>query len=183
MDTDRAPGDGLLVRTERLLLRRWRVGDAPVEHELWGERDPRVPAHRRITSDGHPTQEELEERTRRDQPPPSLGILAVERRGLQGAIGYCGLIANAYGQDDEPELAYELLRRAWGHGYATEAARGVIGWAQASGHRRLWATVREWNTASRRVLAKLGFVESGRVEPDELHGDSIFTTRAIAPPD
>ena len=33
----------------------------------------------------------------------------------------------------------------------------VLRWATTAGHRRLWATVWEWNTASRRVLAKVGF--------------------------
>ncbi|WP_434056774.1 N-acetyltransferase family protein [Amycolatopsis ponsaeliensis] len=34
-------------------------------------------------------------------------------------------------------------------------------WARLAGYGRLWATVWEWNTASRRVLEKLGFTEAG----------------------
>jgi [ribosomal protein S5]-alanine N-acetyltransferase len=41
------------------------------------------------------------------------------------------------------------------------------------GHRR------EWNAASRRVLAKVGFVETDRVERDEVYGDTLFTTRTL----
>jgi ribosomal-protein-alanine N-acetyltransferase len=37
----------------------------------------------------------------------------------------------------------------------------------------LWAGVRDWNIASRRVLAKLGFQETGAVERDAAHGDSL----------
>jgi hypothetical protein len=29
------------------------------------------------------------------------------------------------------------------------------------------------------VLAKLGFVETGRVEPDEVHGDSLFLAKRL----
>jgi RimJ/RimL family protein N-acetyltransferase len=58
---------------------------------------------------------------------------------------------------DEPEIAYELLKRVHGHGHATEAARAVLGAAIATGRKRLWSTVRTWNTPSFRVLDKLGF--------------------------
>lgn len=30
-----------------------------------------------------------------------------------------------------------------------------------------------------RVLAEVGFVASGRVEPDAVHGDSLFLTRSL----
>jgi RimJ/RimL family protein N-acetyltransferase len=53
--------------------------------------------------------------------------------------------------------------------------------ARTTGYRRLWATVRDWNTASRRVLAKLGFEETGRVEPDAVHGASVFTVLVLSP--
>ena len=161
-----------MLATDRLLLRPWRVSDARLQRELWLERDPRVPAHRRIDAEGRPSLEELEARIREGAQPR---LLALELRETGEVIGYCGLIESTHGPD-EPELAYELLRSAWGNGYATEAATTVVAWARESGHRRLWAGVRDWNTASWRVLAKLGFVESGLVEPDAVHGDSIVTT-------
>lgn len=138
------------LETDRLLLRPFRVPDAVVLRELWGERDPRVPPHRRIDSDGRPSIGDIEDqiRSRSHQP----GLLAVERKGSHDVIGYCGLIETEHGPDGEPELAFEFLRRAWCQGYATEASWAVIQWAQASGYRRLWATVRDWNGASRRVL-------------------------------
>jgi RimJ/RimL family protein N-acetyltransferase len=76
-------------------------------------------------------------------------------------------------------LIYELLRAAHGYGYATEAGRAVVTWAGEAGYARLWATVRDWNVASRRVLEKLGFRETGRVESDAVYGDSLLTVRAL----
>jgi RimJ/RimL family protein N-acetyltransferase len=169
----------IALETDRLLLRPWRLGDAGVEHELWTERDPRVPPHRRIGPDGHPTVADLEERMRTEGPPDRLGVLAIEGKGSGEVIGYAGLIENSHGPADEPMLAFELLRRAWGRGYATEASSAVLDWARASEFRRLWATVRVWNTASRRVLSKLGFVETGRVERDDVYGDNLFTSRLL----
>jgi RimJ/RimL family protein N-acetyltransferase len=171
-------GIEVVLETERLLLRPWRVSEAAIQRELWAERDARVPPHRRIDADGHPTVAELEERIRGAQP-SSIGLLAVERKAVGDVIGYCGLIDSGQGSEGEPELAYELLRRAWGQGYATEAAWAVLDWARSSGYERLWATVWDWNTASRRVLAKVGFVETDRNEVDAIHGTNLFTTRRL----
>ena len=174
MSQARASAGEVILETDRLLLRRWRVSDAALQRELWTERDPRVPPHRRIRPDGHPTLEDIERWFRREEPDASLGLLAAERKGSGDVIGYCGLIPNVHGQDGEPELAYEFLRKVWGQGYATEASWAVLGWAKESGYQRLWATVREWNTASRRVMAKLGFIETARVDPDATHGNSLY---------
>ncbi|MEO5534829.1 MAG: GNAT family N-acetyltransferase [Pseudolysinimonas sp.] len=174
------PDPEFALETDRLLLRLWRVSDAALQRELWTERDPRVPPHRRIDAHGHPTLHDLEERVRAGVQPR---LLAVEVKASGEVIGYCGLIDSDYGaegaQPGEPELAFEFLRRTWNQGYATEAAQSVISWARALGYRRLWAGVRDWNLASRRVLAKLGFVETDRVDRDALHGDSLLTTRLL----
>lgn len=173
-----AEGDQVVLETERLLLRPWRVDEASLQREMWIERDPRVPPHRRIDVDGHPRVEELEEWIRADEP-SSVRLLAVERKGVGDTIGYCGLVASGQGAQgvQGPELAFEFLRRFWGQGYATEASWAVVDWARSCGHERLWASVWEWNTASRRVLAKVGFVETAREEG--LYGTNLVTTRPL----
>ncbi len=172
------PGREVVLETGRLLLRPWRVADAVVQRELWTERDPRVPPHRRTDADGHPTVSDLEESIRANQP-SSIGLLAVQRKDARDVIGYCGLVASGRGSEREPELAFELLRRVWRQGYATEASLAVLDWARSSGYERLWATVWDWNTASRRVLAKLGFTETERKEVDAAYGTTLFTTRRL----
>ena len=171
------PGREVVLETGRLLLRPWRVAEAVVQRELWTERDPRVPPHRRIDAEGHPTIADLEDSIRTDRP-SSTGLLAVERKGHRDVIGYCGLIDSGRGSDGEPELAFDLLRRVWGQGYATEASLAVLDWARSSGYQRLWATVWDWNTASRRVLAKVGFTETERQEVT-VYGTTLFTTRRL----
>ena len=166
------PGHGVVLETDRLVLRPWRVAEAAVQRELWTERDPRVPPHRRIDAEGRPTVAELEETIRVDL---SSGLPAVERKAEGDVIGYCGLVDGGRG----PELAFELLRRVWGQGYATEASMAVLDWARSAGYVRLWATVREWNTASRRVLEKLGFTETGREEVDPVHGTTLVFTKRL----
>lgn len=172
------PGHEVVLETGRLLLRPWRVAEAIVLHELWTERDPRVPPHRRIDAAGHPTVTDLEEWIRSNQP-SSIGLLAIERKAARDVIGYCGLIDSGRESGGEPELAFELLRRVWRQGYATEASLAVLDWARSSGYERLWATVREWNAASRRVLAKVGFTETERKELDAAYGNTLFSTRRL----
>ncbi len=165
------------LETSRLLLRPWRVSEAVVLYELWSERDPRAPPHRRIDADGHPTVADLEDWIRANQQ-SSIGLLAVERKTDREVIGYCGLIDSERGARGEPELAFELLRRVWRQGYGTEASLAVLDWARSSGYERLWATVWEWNTASQRVLAKVGFTIV-RKELDPIYGNNLFTTRRL----
>ena len=172
------PRREVVLETDRLVLRPWRVAEAAVQRELWTERDPRVPPHRRIDEDGNPTVTDFEESIRTHQP-SSTGLLAVERKAVGDVIGYCGLIESDRGATAEPELAFELLRRVRSQGYATEASWAVLDWARASGYERVWATVWDWNTASRRVLAKLGFTETGRTQVDAVRGTTLFTTRRL----
>ena len=166
-----------ILETDRLILRHRRVDEAAIYRQLWTERDPRVPPHRRISPGGRPTEEDIAAQIRAERTEPGPGILAVERKGTAGIIGYCGLIFHGDKSPGEPELAYELLRAARGCGYATEAGRAVVTWVREAGYGRLWAGVRDWNVASRRVLEKLGFRETGRVERDAVHGDSLLTVR------
>jgi RimJ/RimL family protein N-acetyltransferase len=169
------------LATPRLRLRRWLPSDAEEYRGLWLERDPR--ALRRVDAEGRPTVEDMRGWLV-DNPlaaAPGLGLLPIERRDTGEFIGYCGLTVGQ-ASFDEPELAYELARLAHGHGYATEAARAVVEAAARTGRRRLWATVREWNTASFRVLEKLDFHRSGRVTKDAERGDSIWMTRVLDQP-
>ena len=139
------------LETDRLILRRSTVGEAAIYRQLWTERDPRVPPHRRINAEGRPAVEDIAAQIRAER--------------------------DENGSPDEPELAYELLRAAHGCGHATEAGRAVVTWASEAGYRRLRAGVWDWNVASRRVLEKLGFREAGRAGPDSIYGHSLLTVR------
>ena len=168
------------LTTDRLCLRPWTDADAPGYRQLWLERDPR--SLRVIGPDGRPTVEDLCDNIRSQllrTASTGIALMAVERREEKDFIGYCGLIGRAV-SPEEPELAYELLRKAHGNGYATEAARAVRDAAAATGRSRLWAGVRAWNTASLRVLGKIGFVPSGRVEHDLERGDMILMMCRLA---
>lgn len=144
----------LAIETERLALRLRDLHDAPWYVELLAEHPGRYVQ----TLDE--ARAHLAEHRRRAFA-EGIGFLAIERRtgtadGRREPIGYAGLLVGRY-SFDEPEIAYELLRRAHGHGYATEAAQAVLDAAFATGRRRVWATVGGWNGPSLRVLDRLGF--------------------------
>lgn len=89
-------------------------------------------------------------------------------------------------------LGYWLMPRAQGQGYATEAAQAVLAAQFARDRRAVRAGYFLGNAASARVLAKLGFVETGRGEKhcralgqDRPHVDLRLTSsrfRAACPP-
>jgi RimJ/RimL family protein N-acetyltransferase len=91
---------------------------------------------------------------------PSLLVGLPGPRGEQ-VIGGAGL---GLDEDGRVQLGYWLARPYWGHGYATEAARGVLAIARMLGHERLVAAHYLDNPASGRVLRKAGFRPTGRVE-------------------
>lgn len=68
----------------------------------------------------------------------------------------------AFHRDRRAELGYWIAADEWGHGYAAEAARAIVdlGFMQLD-LARIYAVVIAGNTASCRVLDKLGFVLEG----------------------
>lgn len=156
------------LETERLFLRPWAESDAAAFCALLSERGDGTPSveHIRTSIVGLLTE------TART----GIALLPVQRREEGDFIGYCGLVIGR-STLEEPEIAYELFRRAHGRGYATEAAGAVLDAAVATGRRRLWSTVGTWNTPSLRVLEKLGF-ERDHVSTEE-NGEVVWLTRSL----
>nr|WP_297428283.1 GNAT family N-acetyltransferase [uncultured Actinotalea sp.] len=100
-----------------------------------------------------------------------IGVLVLRRRAEGEPLGYCGLVVGRC-TVAEPEVAYELLPRFHGQGYATEAARAVVDAALATGRTRLWSTIGARNAPSLRVAEKVGFRRE-RVEPGA-DGDVVW---------
>jgi len=92
--------------------------------------------------------------------------LAVDRACDGTFIGWCGL--TRFNPDyRSASLGYCFDEAAWGHGYATETARGVLQWAFATlDLNRVQAETDTRNHASARVLEKLGFLREGTLRQD-----------------
>ena len=115
-----------MMRTARLVMREWREGDREPFAEL--NADPTVMRHFRSTmsreqSDGFVDKIEAGFAER------GWGLWALEADGA--FIGYTGLQPVSFDAHFTPatEIGWRLARGAWGHGYASEAARAAAAFA------------------------------------------------------
>lgn len=142
------------IRTDRLVLRPFRVGDetdlvaAANTREVWLHLRDRFP---------HPyTREDAEVwigHARADAPPTNLAITVDDR-----VIGGLGLERNGDVTRFTAELGYWIGVAHWGRGYASEAVGGFVDYAFATFPlERLQAFIFAPNLSSRRVLEKCGF--------------------------
>ena len=92
--------------------------------------------------------------------------VAVERTSDQAFVGWCTF--NSWNPDfRSASLGFSFKRPAWGRGYATEAAQSLLGWAfETLDLNRVQAEADTRNSASARVLEKLGFVLEGTLRED-----------------
>jgi len=148
------------LATARLRLRARTPGD--LEANLAMDLDPEV--HRFIFLRGPPDPAAqgaaLSERIASGWPERG-GLWVVEWRAKPGFLGWCGL----FPLEDSGliEIGYRYVRAAWGEGVATEAGRTVLDHGFRSlGLDPIVAVAARENTASRRVLEKLGLGYRGR---------------------
>ena len=163
----------MFARTERLLLRPSWPEDAPELYQAIA--DERI--MRNLASAQWPyTEDEAARFAALEHSETYPTFLLMQRTdGAPRLVGACGLGDN----DGEAELGYWIARPYWGLGYATEAARAVIGVARAIGHSRLVAGHFIDNPASGRVLRKVGFRATGRIAQRHSQGRGIKSKCAL----
>ncbi|MCH5324147.1 MAG: GNAT family N-acetyltransferase [Eubacterium sp.] len=139
-----------IIVTDRLILRPLDENDAEDVFEWVG--DPIVNRYMQysVYKDIEQVKKWLEQAKNKDY---EFGFALKETGKVIGA-GSVTLVPeqNAY------ELGYNLNRAFWRKGYATEAAKAMIGWAYDTlGARDFTATHANANTASGNVIRKCGF--------------------------
>lgn len=140
------------IRTDRLILRRWRQADRVPFAEL--NADPEVMEHfpgvmARTESDAFVDRMEAywEEH--------GYGRWAVEVPGEAEMIGFIGLTVPPFNPLDE--IGWRLARRFWGCGFATEGARAVLEDAFGRlGRQEIVSFTVPSNVRSTRVMERLG---------------------------
>ncbi len=90
---------------------------------------------------------------------PGACVWAVERFEDTHFLGVISL--SPFDGAADAELGYWFGKPFWGNGYATEAARAVVAYADARGLSLLSSGYFDFNPASGRVLEKVGFEKTG----------------------
>ena len=158
------------ILTERLILREITQDDFQAVHEYASD-----PETVRYMPFGPNTMEETQEfidrnlKRQNEQPRTDygLGIILKSEDRLIGACGMHGVT------EIQASIGYVLNRRYWGHGYATEAAKALIGYLfNELGVHRVYASCDPDNHASVRVLEKVGMSLEGRLRENMvIHGE------------
>ncbi len=142
------------ILTERLRLRPWTARDLEALHRLWS--DPET-----IWWGAHTDREQTRQLLEKVE--NEGGWWAVEHD--REVVGNVFLKPSRY-DEAAREIGYHVHSSAWGRGFATEAARGLLAHAQ---ERCVEALIVAENAASQRVVRKLGF---SKHEPI-MHGDRL----------
>jgi RimJ/RimL family protein N-acetyltransferase len=153
------------LATDRLLIRPWRHEEAPRLLDLLSR-----PEVVKWLGDGEPVlmkgldeaHERIDRYAAREAPP--LGMWAVERTADGVVVGTVLLLTLPNAEHGEVEIGWHLHPDSWGHGYATEAARAVLGHGLGAGLPEIIAVSHTDNVASQAVMRRLGMADRGVVE-------------------
>jgi RimJ/RimL family protein N-acetyltransferase len=155
----------VIFETDRLIARRLVAGDEKAMCAIYG--DPEVVV---FVGDSRPLPEEICKHwidvTDKNFILRGYGMVAFVERSSGELIG-CGGIVHP-DQQPEPEVKYAFRKDVWGVGFATEAVSALIKYAvQTLGIGRIVATIAPGNMRSRRVISKVGFLQtSDRINED-----------------
>ena len=142
-----------LLSTERLVLRPVTTDDHAAVLAHWTQPDVRRFLFDGAALSGVEVAETIEESIG-DFAARGFGVWLIELGSAAGLIGTAGL--RPLGSSGL-EIFYSLAPGAWGHGYATEAARAVVEYGLGPlGLPEVLAEVDEGNAASVAVVKRLG---------------------------
>lgn len=162
----------IVIETERLTLREVDAGDGAFVHAL--HTDPDFLAQ--IGDRGIRTREDadaaIRERFRLAYAADGYGMWLVERTSDGAKLGMAGLV-NRPGLD-HVDVGYAFLPEGRGHGYALEAVRGVLAFADCQGIAPVVAIVSPGNAASIRILERAGLVADRRIRLPGAENDVLL---------
>ena len=146
----------LVILTKRLILRDFNEEDWKSVHEYAS--DPEVVRYVEFGPNKEEESKSFIHRAlvHRKEKPRKDFTLAIVLKATNTLIGGCGIYLISP-DNQEGSIGYVLNRNFWGQGYATETAQALLefGFNQLKLH-RIFATCDPKNTASARVLEKIG---------------------------
>ncbi|NUP46779.1 MAG: GNAT family N-acetyltransferase [Catenulispora sp.] len=154
------------LETERLVLRPWQEEDIPAVHQIC--QDPDIQRWTTIPTpyevgDAEWFVREFTPKGFADGDEATFAAVVKATGQIAGAIGIGGIAKHTEGRGVRTaEIGYWANPETRGRGYVTEAVREVVRWGfeELRLERVTWQAF-EGNTASRRVVEKVGFTVVG----------------------
>ena len=146
----------ILIDTERLQMREFTLDDADAVFEFSTNTD----VTRFTGDDGTVNTKKDAENLIRDiwlaeYEKYGYARYALIHKGDRKVIGFCGV--KFIPEFDLPDIGYRMLPEYWGRGLGTEAVRAALDYARSVlGLKRIVGEVAEQNTASNKLLLKVG---------------------------
>jgi RimJ/RimL family protein N-acetyltransferase len=144
----------VVLETERLVLRHLTADDVEAIFAVIG--DPETMKYYPQPFSRDDAQRWIDrslERYRAD----GCGLFAVVLKPTREVIGNCGLVRQEVEGESMLEVGYHFRRDHWGHGYATEAARGCMEYAfRQFAAEKVVSLILPENVPSRRVAERNG---------------------------
>ena len=112
-----------IFETERLLLRQFTGADAPLILELNSDREVIKYVHEPILTSESAARGIILQ-VILPQYENNLGRWAIFTKDGNNFVGWCGL--KFIKETGEIDLGYRIIQKAWGNGYATEAAKQTL---------------------------------------------------------
>jgi ribosomal-protein-alanine N-acetyltransferase len=144
-----------VLQTERMMLRQMERGDVDVA--LMGIFSDPVAMRYYPNTKSRQEAEEWVRRVQESYRDHGFGLWVAVLEDSGEFVGQCGLTVQEVEGKEEIEIGYLFLRKSWGQGLATEAARAARDHGfHMPGCERLVSLIDPGNLASRRVAAKVG---------------------------
>ncbi len=149
----------IAIETERLLLRRLR----PEDLDAWYEMDSDAEVHRYLGKSPITDLQQLKDvlaNVQQQYIDNGIGRWAMLDKNTNTFLGWAGLKLMkepTQGHEEYYDLGYRLLRKHWGKGYATEAAKAWVNYGfEEMNLSEICGRADIGNAASRHVLEKAG---------------------------
>lgn len=157
-----------VLETERLVLRPWRSEDVAAVFDIYSRWEVARYLGRTPAAMTAFAQAEASLARWAAIPGPLHGVWAIVPRDAAAPIGSALLkllpLSGDAGVSGDTEIGWHLHPDAWGKGYATEAARGLLAHAWEGGLDEVFAVTYPENTASRAVCRRLGMAHLGSTD-------------------
>jgi len=158
----------MLIETARLRIRDWTLADAPVALDILSRLEVvkwLADGPPQLCQDLDEARAKIERWRGRDDPPLGFWAIDVTDGGsLHGRLIGSVLLSPLPNGDGEVEIGWHLHPDAWGHGYASEAARTVLRHGFEGGIDEINAVTHLTNGPSQAVCRRIGMEHRGVVE-------------------